>query len=958
MLTTVVLVLLLTAGAAPYTFTGGTERGSFICYCYPDVQCDDDTGACPGDVCGASGSFAWEYIACQSGNVAQSGGTADQTGSSGHGAGRCIDGDVTNVISQRSCCNPGRTGGELSWSIDLRGTFAISDVTIYIADIDRQTISGAQVYVSASRTPMDSGLCGVQSGSVQGSTTIRCDVMVGRYVTIRQPDMNMDEMVFCEVQVQGYQYYSCGWYDGDYRYGPGCVQNCHCEHQCDVITGACDGDCTSGWRKDNSACALTCTSGFWGVNCESDCNCASHNRACDNVNGLCDDDCDSGYSGFNCQTECDDRHWGSNCVHECHCDCDRITGECDGPCDPGYYGNRCQHECRDGTWGIGNESRCPNNCYCTVPCDKVDGRCDGPCVTGRHGNSCQNVCVDGTWGEHCLNTCNCYADEVCEKTGGSCDRCLDWFVGVRCDQELPRMADITPASTWLHNNVTVIFPTPHNADYYTVEHRTDGDWMMDATRYPHNTQQSQQMVHITVVFDIEYNIRIVPWKDDLDQPGEPSQVIEVLITCDQAPGWWGAKCEQPCRCLDDSEACDAATGHCRSGCDVRYIGEGCDIVKPSLKDSTVIFIEDKDVIIITITNNEYMTELVSEYLIQYKLLHEATFNAIKGKPISGRRRREVGEEDVVLEILFSDQSINSQYEFRITPLISSPEDNGVVGVPSDIILYNSGCLQYTSLPSCNHWCVCSNDPDTLCLLTCDYCYVCDSEPELPSGKNVNFEITHITSDSMKIQFIDAHSDLPLTLIFLTRLGDHSANISSLASNTDYTYNNLSPNTAYAIEVTAILEDGVLSKSWTLTATTLSLMESSDNILPVVVGCVVSGTGVVVLFIVIVILLKRRKARQSQEETPQVEQPNELYDYIDELKMKTSTEISDNGYMVPVAAPRADTVYLTPLATPSDGASESVETPGDGYESLDTYTRENNKLYENENEEYTTIEVAK
>ena len=957
MLKTVVLVLLLTAGAAPYTFTGGTERGSFICHCYPDVQCDDDTGACPGDVCGASGSFAWEYIACQSGNVAQSGGTANQTGSSGHGAGRCIDGDVTNVISQRSCCNPGRTGGELSWSIDLRGTYAISDVTIYTADNDRQTISGVQVYVSASRTPTDSELCGVQSGSVLGSTTIRCDVMVGRYVTIRQPDMSMVEMVFCEVQVQGYQYYSCGWYDGDYRFGPGCVQNCHCEHQCDVITGACGGDCTSGWRKVNGVCALTCTSGFWGVNCESDCNCASQNRACEGVTGACDADCDRGYSGFNCQTECDDRHWGPNCVHECHCDCDRITGECDGPCDPGYYGNVCQHECRDGTWGIGNESRCPNNCYCTVTCDKVDGRCGSPCVAGRHGNSCQNVCVDGTWGEHCLNTCNCYAGEVCEKTGGSCDRCLDWFVGVSCDQELPRMADITPASTWFLNNVTVIFSAPHNADYYTVEYRTDGEWMMDATRYPSNTEQNQQMLHITVEFNIDYDIRIVPWENDIDRPGEPSQMTHVFVRCGQSAMWWGARCEHPCRCLDDSEPCNAATGHCRSGCDVRYIGEGCNIVKPSLKDSTVIFTEDKEVIMITITNNEYMTELVSEYLIQYKLLHEDTFIAIKGKPVSGRRRREVGEDDVVLEILFSDQSINSQYEFRITPLISSPEDNDFVGVPSDIILYNSGCLQYTGLPSCNHWCVCSNDPGTLCLLTCDYCYVCDSEPELPSEENVNFEIADITSASMKIQFIDAHSDLPLTLIFLTRLGDHSANISSLASSTDYTYNNLTPNTAYDIKITAVLEDGVLSKSWTLTATTLSLMESSDNILPVVVGCVVSGTGVAVLFIVIVILLRRRKAGQSREETPQVEQSNELYDYIDERKMKKSTEISDNGYMVPVATPISSSVYLTPLATPSGGTLESVVTPGDEYESLDTHTRENNKLYENENGEYTTIENA-
>ena len=940
MLVAVVIVLLLTDGASPYTFTGGSERGSFTCHCSPDVQCDDDTGACPGDVCGVTGLFAWGRTACQHGNVALAGGTADQTGDSSYEAGRCIDSDTNNVITQGSCCNPSHSSSDLSWTVDLRGTFVISDVTIYTAAAgnDRQSISVVQVYVSENRTPTDSALCGVQSGSFQSSTTVRCVTMVGRYVTIRQPDVNMDEMVFCEVQVQGYQYHSCGFYDGDYRYGPGCVQNCHCEHQCDVITGDCDGDCTSGWKKVNGACTVTCTSGFWGVNCESNCNCASHNRACEGYDGACDADCDSGYFGFNCQTECDDRYWGSNCVHECHCDCDRVTGECDGPCDPGYYGNRCQHECTDGTWGIGNESRCLINCYCTVTCDKVNGRCDGPCVAGRHDYSCQNVCVDGEWGEDCLNTCNCYAGEVCEKSDGSCDRCPDWFVGVRCDQELPRMADITPVHSLDNNNIVVRFPAPHNADYYTVEYTTDGDWMMDASRYPHNTQQNQQMVQITVEHNIEYEIRIVPWKDNIDQPGEPSRVIDVFTSCDQAPGWWGSGCEHPCRCLDAAEVCDVTNGHCESGCDVRYIGEGCNVVKPTLRYSTITFTENNNVLTITITDIEYMTELVSEYLVQYKLLHEDNLISIRVNPISGRSRLEAGEDDVVLQIPFSDQSINSQYEFALVPHISLPEYNGV-GVPSEFIPYNSGCLQYTGLPSCNQWCVCSNDPGTLCLLTCDYCYVCESEPELPSGENVNFKITDITTDSMRIQFIDASSELPLTLIFLTRLGDHYANISSWVGNADYTYNSLSPNTVYNIEVTAVLQDGVLSKSWTLTATTLQ--KSSDNILPVVVGCVVSVAVIVALFIVIVILLKRRKARQSQEETPPEQQSVEPYDYIDESSIKQSTEISNNGYMVPVA-------------TPSDGDSELVVTSGDGYEPVDTYTREN-KLYENENGEYTSIE---
>ena len=200
MLAAVLIVLLLTGRATPYTFTGGTKRGSFVCHCLPDVQCDDDTGACPGDGCAVSGSFAWGNIACQHGNVALLGGAVDQTGSSCHVAGRCIDGSRNNAMPQGSCCNPWRSNsGDLSWSIDFGGTFAIDAVIIHTATgNDRDTIRGVQVYVSVSRTPTDTELCGVQSGNVQGSTPVRCATTIGRYVTIKQPDESIVEM--CSVK--------------------------------------------------------------------------------------------------------------------------------------------------------------------------------------------------------------------------------------------------------------------------------------------------------------------------------------------------------------------------------------------------------------------------------------------------------------------------------------------------------------------------------------------------------------------------------------------------------------------------------------------------------------------------------------------------------------------------------------------------------------------------------------
>ena len=276
-----------------------------------------------------------------------------------------------------------------------------------------------------------------------------------------------------------------------------------------------------------------------------------------------------------------------------------------------------------------------------------------------------------------------------------------------------------------------------------------------------------------------------------------------------------------------------------------------------LQDSTIKFTEDKDVITATITDIKYRTELFSEYLVEYKLLHKDTFKSISVHPILKKTGR-----DLVLQITFSDQTINSRYGFCITPLISSPEYNGVFGVSSNIIHYNSGCLQYTGLPSCNHWCVCRDDPGTLC----HDVNTAMSAPQIQNyllKKNVNFELTDITTNSLTIQFIDAHPDLPYLPLCIIRLGIDHANISSLASNTDNTYNKLNPNTTYAIDITAVLEDGVLSRSWTLTAATLTEssdnsenVDNSDNILPVVVGCVVSVTGIVALLVVIGVIHKR------------------------------------------------------------------------------------------------------
>ena len=751
MLTIVVVTvfLLLPVESTAYTFSGWTVNGSFTCHCEPDVQCDAKTGACPGGVCGIQqADHPWgDDTTCQTGDVALSG-TADQTGDSVYTAQGCIAGyrEYNESLHQlRTYCHPHRADGQLSWSLDFGQTFVVFYVNIGPID-ERTTIEGrvyntygAEVYVSESRTPTPSELCGLYTGTYHSPTNVQCSDRVGRYVHFIQPNVNITAMKFQHVQVFGYQYYACNVIEGQYRFGAACSRLCNCQNQCDLVTGECEGNCNVGWQKYNGVCREVCR------NCDS-----LHGRSCNGTTGECYADCDLGYTGFNCQSQCDAHHFGANCAYQCHCQrCDNYVGICVPPwCDAGYYGEQCHDKCLPGTWGRGTQSGCPNDCHCTTTCNTTNGHCGDDCV------------------------------------------------------------------------------------------------------HP-------------------------------------------------------------------------------------YIGDNCSIIKPSLINSTISFEERKDTIILTISNIEYQPELVSEYVLQYKLYQHGTFMSTTIRPASGRKVREVTGAEVVLHVPFTGQSINSRYEFLLTPLISTDQYSGV-GTSSELIQYSTGCLQYSGLPSCKHWCLCSLDPGVLCLLTCDYCHTCDSEPLMPSDDNVYFVITNITIDSMTLKFkglnLDVHLDLPIIFTFITHLDNQYANISFSTTNAEHTFRGLSSNTEYAIEVTAVLENGVVGHGWTLTASTLK--EASDTLLPVVIGVVVAVIGIAALSMTVFILI-RRKGRQSQDEEP-VEEPIEPYDYVEVEEIGKVVQAQDHGYLVPVVPPNGWDI-------------KPVETPSDAYESLDSYACGQRKVHVYDNE---------
>ena len=84
-----------------------------------------------------------------------------------------------------------------------------------------------------------------------------------------------------------------------YYYGPGCLQNCYCQVQCDYTTGDCPGICMAGYQPDSDGVCVLCDEGTWGIHCQP-CQCRDHD-VCDHVDGTCPNGCPDVYTGATCQ---------------------------------------------------------------------------------------------------------------------------------------------------------------------------------------------------------------------------------------------------------------------------------------------------------------------------------------------------------------------------------------------------------------------------------------------------------------------------------------------------------------------------------------------------------------------------------------------------------------------------------------------------------------------------------
>ena len=282
--------------------------------------------------------------------------------------------------------------------------------------------------------------------------------------------------------VAGFQGSTCQELCDDDYWGIECQYQCNCLTPCNKKSGECPSRCVDGFM--GSTCQDKCRDGYWGYQCQNPCNCQI---SCDKSTGECPSECTTGYKGPTCQERCDGNHWGANCLSLCNCEssCNNENGICRSECDVGYYGGPgavCR-ECEDNTWGKGDVNGCENECHCKEPCDKGRGECgDAGCVAGYEGMKCHIRCEDGRWGEYCKNMCMCKDGAVCDKETGACDECLEWYVGIACQNRLPSLIDIEiKLKHVVRNNVTLGVWDNYNASInYLISYKTsEGDWEIE-----------------------------------------------------------------------------------------------------------------------------------------------------------------------------------------------------------------------------------------------------------------------------------------------------------------------------------------------------------------------------------------------------------------------------------------------------------------------------------------------
>ena len=476
------------------------------------------------------------------------------------------------------------------------------------------------------------------------------------------------------------------------------------------------------------------------------------------------------------------------------------------------------------------------------------------------GTACDEPCDPSEWGENCQQSCHCANSQSCSSSTGAClEGCAEWYAGADCSYELPRLGMFTPNLKVIRKVVITVNFThmllPREGIKYYIQQKRPG-----ITEWYHYETGGTGYFEVLGKFNTRYMVQVVPFVSELNLYGEPSHAAIITMDCDGT--FWGASCQHQCHCADDSEPCNRTTGECTSGCNVMFVGVECQIMKPSLRNATIEITTEGHSLNLFIPADH---TLDLRYLIEYRVHNNQTnMRSWHNITIGSRRRtKRANTNSNVLSFTPEGNHINCLYDIKVTPLVVQPEYVGA-GDPSDVMTFEVGCGEFSQITTiqdaCSNWCRCSNDPTSFCLLTCDHCYVCDTEPALPSEEDVDFKLSDITSTSMKISVDGLNQQIVSYRLSHREVGNGSRATNTVLRNrtTVLVINNLAPHTDYLIAIfPQLIIDVETIDSYPLlaNATTLSAPNTNKTVL---IASVVAITVFIFIVIVCIVLFFVKK----------------------------------------------------------------------------------------------------
>ncbi|XP_067677273.1 uncharacterized protein [Haliotis asinina] len=270
-------------------------------------------------------------------------------------------------------------------------------------------------------------------------------------------------------------------------FGDSCSYSCHCQASCDETTGACSGDCDTGWRKAGGLCqkqniaqdeTASTTSGYhstWYPSkaVDGDSDIGGESRTCFHAARSPSDwtvDLGRDFQLYDIRIYSRNTFYWRNANSNIHLNndyssiCSSLPSPLNTPnptdvtCNgtgryvtirnPGSGGsdgfasalNICEVEiyvCGPRIFGV----NCDTFCHCLDPtCDRLTGLCPGDCRPGWQGQRCDTACNNTTYGINCNNTCagrKCLLpNSSCDRHTGACDTgCLPGWTEDDCAQE-------------------------------------------------------------------------------------------------------------------------------------------------------------------------------------------------------------------------------------------------------------------------------------------------------------------------------------------------------------------------------------------------------------------------------------------------------------------------------------------------------------------------------------------